>query len=242
MGSENKDDLFARLLLFLMSATLGYFAFRIMLIGKFDFTITAGIFMLLLYAASLYFFYIALFYNKIRRKREKKSMKRKRERIAHLAAIQEDQFLYHFDTTTLILLDKVKNFEELGKGILSNIDDKDSWENQPLLKKLCEGRYAITFPYGVTRQNLYLLLDTIMCFCECTVQAWCRPELFKKHAGEWLYLCIGADDEIVAVDENGIQWDINYDDAILHRSKKHDRSYEPRPELTDIQQSPFLFL
>lgn len=202
-------------------------------------TISGFIVILLCSGVLLYLLYNALFYNQISRKRELKEQQRKRERLAHLEALREEHLRHPIDTDTLILLDNVTDFDQLEKCILDNMDDNDeeSLENLPLLKKRGECSYAITFPCGVTRQALCQLVDDIWCFCSCTVQAWCRPELFKKRTGEWLYLCYGKEDLLIALDENGTQWDINPDDAMPYRSKKHDCFYKARPEIQINRQS-----
>lgn len=184
-------------------------------------------------ALSLYSLYNALFYNKVSHKRELKERQRKRERLVQLEALRKEHLRHPIDTDTLILLDNVTDYDQLEKCILDNMDDndKESLENLPLLKKRGEGSYAITFPCGVTRQALCQLVDDIWCFCSCTVQAWCRPELFKKHTGEWLYLCYGKEGILIALDENETQWDINPNDALLYRSTKHDCFYKARPEV-----------
>ena len=181
---------------------------------------------------SLYFLYAALFYNRIMRKRALKEQLLKKEQLRQLAAIQEERFRNPIDTTTLILLDNVTDYEHLETLILDNMaEDEGTLENLPLLWKRGEGSYAITFPCGVSRQVLCDLVDDIGCFCSCTVQVWCKPELFKKHIGEWLYLCYGAEDLLVAITEDETQWNINPEDAMLYRSERHDRFFQPHPEI-----------
>ena len=187
---------------------------------------------LLMIGGSLYMLYFTLFYNRIRRKWELEERKLKREQFKQIAAIQEERFRNPVDITTLILLDNVTDYEQLEKLILDSMSLKDgTLENVPLLWKRGEERYAITFPCGVSRQVLCGMADDIWCFCSCTVQAWCQPELFKKRIGEWLYLCFGADDLLVAITEDETQWNINPEDAMLYRSKRHDHFFKPRPEI-----------
>lgn len=186
----------------------------------------------LMVGGSLYMLYVALFYNRIRRKRELEDRMRKQELLKELAAIQEERFRNPVDTTTLILLDNVTDYDQLEKLILDSMDGYEgTLENVPLLWKRGEERYAITFPCGVSRQVLCELADDIGCFCYCTVQAWCQPELFKKHIGESLYLCFGPEDLLVAITEDETQWNINPEDAMLYRSERHDRFFQPRPEI-----------
>lgn len=176
--------------------------------------------------------YFTLFYNRIRCKWELEERMRKQELLKELAAIQEERFCNPVNTTTVILLDNVCDYEQLEKVILDNmIEDEGTLENLPLLWKRGEERYAITFPCGVSRQVLCGLADDIGCFCSCTVQAWCQPELFKKHIGEWLYLCFGEEELLVAITEDETQWNINPEDAMLYCSKRHDRFFQPRPEI-----------
>lgn len=187
---------------------------------------------LLMVGGSLYMLYFTLFYNRIRRKWELEERMRKQELLKELAAIQEERFCNPVNTTTVILLDNVSDYEQLEKVILDNmVEDEGTLENLPLLWKRGEERYAITFPCGVSRQVLCGLADDIGCFCSCTVQAWCQPELFKKHIGEWLYLCFGEEELLVAITEDETQWNINPEDAMLYRSKRHDRFFQPRPEI-----------
>ena len=201
---------------------------------EFNFSvIIACVFMALVSAVSLYFLYNALFLNTINHRRELKERQRKRARLAQLGSIREECFQHSIDTDTLILLDNVTDYDQLEKCVFDNMDDddKESLVNLPLLKKRGEGSYVITFPHGVTRQALCDLVDDIWCFCSCAIQAWCRPELFKKHTGEWLYLCYGKEDILIALDENGTQWNIDPDDAMLCHSQKHYCIYKARPEI-----------
>jgi len=187
---------------------------------------------LLMVGGSLYMLYFTLFFNRIKRKWELQDRMRKREQLKELAAIQEERFRNPIDTTTIILLDNVTDYEQLETVVLDSMTGYEgTLENVPLLWKRGEGRYAITFPCGVSRQVLCYLADDIWCFCSCTVQAWCQPELFKKHIGEWLYLCFGAEDLLVAITEDETQWNINPEDAMLYRSKRHDKYFQPRPEI-----------
>ncbi len=192
----------------------------------------AYLIILLMAGGSLFFLYAALFYGRIMRKRALKDQLLKREQFRQLAAIQEERFRNPIDTTTLILLDNVTGYEQLETLLLDNMaEDEGTLENLPLLWKRGEGSYAITFPCGVSRQVLCDLVDDIGCFCSCTVQVWCKPELFKKHIGEWLYLCYGAEDLLVAITEDETQWNINPEDVMLYRSERHDRFFQPHPEI-----------
>jgi hypothetical protein len=181
---------------------------------------------------SLYMLYFALFYHRIRRKWELQDRLLKRKQLEELAAIQEERFRNPVDNTTVILLNNVTDYEQLENVILDSMDGYEgTLENVPLLWKRGEERYAITFPCGVSRQVLCELADDIWSFCSCTVQAWCQPDLFKKHIGESLYLCFGAEDLLVAITEDDTQWNINPADAMLYRSERHDHFFQPRPEI-----------
>ena len=187
---------------------------------------------LLMVGGALYMLYVTLFYDRIRRKWELQDRMRKRELLKELAAVKEERFRNPVDTTTVILLDNVTDYEQLENVILDSMaEDEGTLENVPLLWKRGEERYAITFPCGVSRQVLCDLADDIWCFCSCTVQVWCQPELFKKHIGEWLYLCFGAEDLLIAITEDETQWNINPEDAMLYRSERNDRFFQPRPEI-----------
>ena len=240
MSTDKKTSIIVRLACIMMAVPGGWLLY--MLLSEwlpnhssdiFD-TVSGCIILLFSSAVILYLLYNALFYNKISQNRELKEQQRKRKRLAQIAALREEHLRHPIDTDTLILLDNVTNYDQLEKCILDNMDDNDeeSLENLPLLKKRGEGSYAITFPFGVTRQALCQLVDDIWCFCSCTVQAWCRPKLFKKHTGEWLYLCYGKEDILIALDENETQWNINPDDSMLYRTEKHDCFYKARPEIT----------
>ena len=126
----------------------------------------------------------------------------------------------------------INNFETLKQCICDRVEikEEEKIDNLPFLWRY-GGCYVVTFPYGVSRQYLCELADDIWVFCSCTVQAWCKPELFKKHTGNWLYLCFGQEDLLVAVAEDNSQWDINPDDAMLHKINRYDRSFKPYPTL-----------
>ena len=122
---------------------------------------------LMMVGGSLYFLYAAFFYNRIMRKRALEDEMLKKEQLRQLAAIQEERFRNPIDTTTLILLDNVTDYEHLETLILDNMaEDEGTLENLPLLWKRGEGSYAITFPCGVSRQVLCDLVDDIGCSSE----------------------------------------------------------------------------
>ena len=156
--------------------------------------------------------------------------RQKTERLATLCVEQQRKI---DDTPAVILLENLSDFEELENHILDILSDinEQKGKNFPLLCKQGDNRYVITFPFGVSRLFLYEFADDISVFFTCTLHLWAKSELFKKHCGEWIYLCIGAEDLLVAVTEDGAQWEINPDDAMLHHSKKHDRSYRAFPDL-----------
>ncbi len=71
---------------------------------------------LMMVGGSFYFLYAALFYNRIMRKRALKDEMLKKEQLRQLAAIQEERFRNPADTTTLILLDNVTDYERCPAG------------------------------------------------------------------------------------------------------------------------------
>lgn len=238
-GFEKKWDIIVRMVLLLYAAIMGAVAFMIarewfpeMTFHKIS-ELLPTLFILLLVAVSLSSLYFALFFDRIMQKRKLRELARKRERLAQLVCERDDRIQNPIDTSTLILLDNLTDYDTLENCILDNLNDNDeeSLENLPLLWKRGEGSYAITFPCGVTRQALCQLVDDIWCFCSCNVQAWSVPELFKKHTGEWIYLCHGQDDFLIALDEDETQWNINPEDSMLYRSQRHDCFYKARPEI-----------
>ena len=134
------------------------------------------------------------------------------------AAFREERLNNPIDTDTLILVENATELEELETILFDyvEVECEKLCEDIPLLWKVGECRYAITFPCGISRQHLYDLTDNLVCFLPPdTVHAWCRPELFKKNMDGWLYICDGNDDLLDASAENGTAWDIDYDDAML---------------------------
>jgi hypothetical protein len=144
---------------------------------------------------------------------DEKTEKRREEVV-----LRDERLENPIDTDTLVLVENVIDPEELEIILFDYVElqCKSLGENLPLLWKVGENRYAITFPCGVSRQHLYGLADDLVSFLPPeTIHAWCRPELFKKSQGEWLYLCNGKDDFLHAFSDDGTAWDIDYDDAVL---------------------------
>ena len=182
---------------------------------------------------SLYFLCHSLFFKRIDQKKQQAIRMQNRQKTERLATLCVEQQRKIDDTPAVILLENLSDFEELENHILDILSDinEQKGKNFPLLCKQGDNRYVITFPFGVSRLFLYEFADDISVFFTCTLHLWAKSELFKKHCGEWIYLCIGAEDLLVAVTEDGAQWEINPDDAMLHHSKKHDRSYRAFPDL-----------
>ena len=144
---------------------------------------------------------------------DEKTEKRREETV-----LREERLINPIDTDTLVIVENVTDFELLEIILFdyAELQCKSLCENLPLLWKVGEYRYAITFPCGVSRQHLYGLADDLVSFLPPeTVHAWCRPELFKKKQGEWLYFCNGIDDFVHAFSDDGTAWEIDYDDAVL---------------------------
>ena len=181
----------------------------------------------------LYFLYHSLFLKQIRKEKQEADRMQNRQKMERLTALCVEQQRKIDDTPAVILLENLSDFEELENHILDILSDinEQKGKNFPLLCKQGDNRYVITFPFGVSRLFLYEFADDISVFFTCTLHLWAKPELFKKHCGEWIYLCIGSEDLLVAVTEDGTQWEISPDEAILHRSEKHDRSYRAFPDL-----------
>ncbi len=144
---------------------------------------------------------------------DEKTEKRREE-----AVLRDERLENPVDTDTLVLVENVTDCELLEIILFDYVElqCKSLCENLPFLWKVGESRYAITFPCGISRQHLYGLADDLASYLSPeTIHAWCRPELFKKKQGEWLYLCNGNDDFLHAFSDDGTAWDIDYDDAIL---------------------------
>lgn len=157
----------------------------------------------------------------------------KTEKRREDAVLREERLEVPIDTETLILIERATDFELLEMILFDYVElqCKNLCENLPLLWKSGENRYAVTFPCGVSRQHLYGLADDLVSFLPSdTIHAWCRPELFKKNQGEWLYLCNGSDDLLHAFSDNGTAWDIDYDDAVL-RNPHPDSGYKEYPTI-----------
>lgn len=142
----------------------------------------------------------------------------KTEKPREEAMLREERLKNPIDTDTLILVERATELEELEIILFDYVEvecDK-LCENLPLLWKVGEYRYAITFPCGISRMRLYALTDNLVTFLAPeSIHAWCRPKLFKKNMDGWLYLRNGNDDLLKAFSADGTVWDINEDDAML---------------------------
>lgn len=144
---------------------------------------------------------------------------KKKEKPREEAALRKERLNNPIDTETLILVEKATELEELEILLFDYVKAEcdNLSENLPLLWKVGEYCYAITFPCGISRQHLHNLTDNLVCFLPPeTIHAWCRPRLFKKNKDGWLYICNGDDDLLDALSDDGTAWDIDYDDAMLH--------------------------
>lgn len=144
---------------------------------------------------------------------DEKSEKRHEE-----AMLRNERINNPIDTETLILIENVINLEELEIILFDYVEVacKTLCDDLPLLWKVGEYRYTITFPCGISRKPLYELMDNLMCFLDrAAVYGWCRPDLFKKKGDGLLFLCNGSEDTLVAYSDDGTLWDIDATDAIL---------------------------
>ena len=156
----------------------------------------------------------------------------KEEKMRVETLLREERLKNPIDSDTVILLESVPDLEQL-EGILFNYVDTECdnlSENLPLLWKLSENRYAITFPCGIKRQKFYELIDTIWSLYSHSVKAWCKPALFKKNEGEWLYLHINEKDLWDATSDQGTSWEISPEDAMLH-NPRNTYNYHEYPEI-----------
>ncbi len=142
----------------------------------------------------------------------------KTEKPREEALLREERLKNPIDTDTLILVERATELDELEMILFDYVEvecDK-LYEDLPLLWKVGEYRYAITFPCGVSRMHLYALADNLITFLAPeSIHAWCRPKLFKKNMDGWLYLRNGNDDLLKAFSADGTVWSINEDDAML---------------------------
>lgn len=159
---------------------------------------------------------------------DEKTEKRREEAVRREECLNKP-----IDTDTLVLVENVTDLEELEVILFdyAELQCESLCENLPLLWKVGENRYAITFPCGVSRQHLYGLADDLVSFLPPeTIHVWCRPELFKKKQGERLYLCNGNNDLLHAFSDDGTVWDIDYDDAVL-RNPHSANGYKEYPSV-----------
>jgi hypothetical protein len=159
---------------------------------------------------------------------DEKTEKRREEAVRREECLNKP-----IDTDTLVLVENVTDFEELEVILFdyAELQCESLCENLPLLWKVGENRYAITFPCGVSRQHLYGLADDLVSFLPPeTIHVWCRPELFKIKQGERLYLCNGNNDLLHAFSDDGTVWDIDYDDAVL-RNPHSANGYKEYPSV-----------
>ncbi|MCR5550155.1 MAG: hypothetical protein K6F40_04370 [Bacteroidales bacterium] len=143
---------------------------------------------------------------------------KKTEKPREEALIREERLKNPIDTDTLILVERATELEDLEMILFDYVEvecDK-LCEDLPLLWKVGEYRYAITFPCGISRMHLYALTDNLITFLAPeSIHAWCRPKLFKKNMDGWFYLRNGNDDLLKAFSADGTVWDIDEDDAML---------------------------
>ena len=142
----------------------------------------------------------------------------KTEKLREEAVLREERLKNPIDTDTLILVERATELEELEMILFDYVEVKCGklCEDLPLLWKVGEYRYAITFPCGISRMHLYALTDNLITFLAPeSIHAWCRPKLFKKNMDGWLYLRNGNDDLLKAFSADGTVWDIEEDDAML---------------------------
>ena len=157
----------------------------------------------------------------------------KAEKCREEVVLRDERLDNPIDTDTLVLVENVTDLEELEVIFFdyAELQCESLCENLPLLWKVGEHRYAITFPCGVSRQHLYELTDNLVSFLPSeTIHAWCRPELFKRNQGEWLYLCNGNNDLLHAFSDDGTVWDIDVDDAVL-RNPHSTNGYKEYPSV-----------
>ena len=157
----------------------------------------------------------------------------KAEKRHEEALLRNERINNPIDTDTLVLVEEVHDLEELEVILFDyvEVECQKLSENLPLLWKVGECRYAITFPCGVYRQHLYNLTDNFVCFLlPETIHAWCRPGLFKKKGDGWLYLRNGSDDLLHALSDDGTAWDIDHDDAML-RNPHAANNYKEFPNI-----------
>lgn len=142
----------------------------------------------------------------------------KAEKPREEASLREERLKHPIDTETLIVMENVTNLEELETILFDyvEVECKTLCSDLPLLWKVGEYRYAVTFPCGISRKPFYELMDNLICFFDsATVYGWCRPDLFKRNGDGWLFLRIGGEDMLVAYSDDGTLWDIDATDAIL---------------------------
>ena len=162
----------------------------------------------------------------------------KTEKLREEALLREERLKNPIDTDTLILVERATELDELEMILFDYVEvecDK-RYEDLPLLWKVGEYRYAITFPCGVSRMHLYALADNLITFLTPgSIHAWCRPKLFKKNMDGWLYLHNGNDDLLKAFSADGTVWDIDEDDAMLldtrHQAQYSTTGYKEYPDI-----------
>lgn len=156
-----------------------------------------------------------------------------KEEKKHIEALLREKRLKNpIDSNTVVLIESVQDLEQLEEILFNYVDTEcdNLSENLPLLWKLSENRYAITFPCGIKRQKFYELIDTIWSLYSRSVKAWCKPSLFKKNEGEWLYLHINDKDLWDATSDQGTSWEISPEDAMLH-NPRNTYNYHEYPEI-----------
>lgn len=134
------------------------------------------------------------------------------------ASLREERLKTPIDTETLIVMENITNLEQLETILFDYVEvECDTLcDDLPLLWKVGENRYSVTFPCGISRKHLYELMDNLICFPDsATVYGWCRSDLFKKKGDGWLFLRNGGEDMLVAYSDDGTLWEIDATDAVL---------------------------
>lgn len=140
-------------------------------------------------------------------------------------------FLKHpADTSTIVIIDNVVDFEELEATLFLYTDEycKMRTNDLALLWKITDTQYAVTFPCGVLGSNLLNFV------CELAgvfkIQGWCQAQLLSPSNGRWAFLSATSEEECHITSDAGEQWSFSLEEDKMKTTSAYGE-YVPKPTI-----------